>query len=304
MAPCAPSIINRTISGYLDHLIVDRGLAELTIEAYAADLTAFARFLEDRGTDRTEDVTREDILLYVDFLDRNGAGARTRARKISAIKGLFRHLAERDMIGGDPSELMEAPSLPRKMPQYLEPEEVERLLAARDESTPEGRRDGTMVELLYGTGLRVSELVNMEVFRVDMEIGCVTVMGKGSKERVVPMGLFASNAVKTYLEEVRPRLLAGKPAVDALFVTRRGGAMTRQAFWKILKKISARAGIEKPISPHTLRHSFATHLVRNNADLRSVQLMLGHADISTTEIYTHVAQERLKLLHRMCHPRG
>jgi integrase/recombinase XerD len=180
---------------------------------------------------------------------------------------------------------------------------VDRLLAAADPSTLEGRRDHTMLELVYASGLRVSELVMLEMSRVDLEVGCVTVMGKGSRERVVPMGLPASRALMAYMDEIRP-LFLGIRRSESLFVTRRGKPMTRQAFWKIVKKTAVKAGIRKEISPHTLRHSFATHLVQNDADLRVVQLMLGHADISTTEIYTHVAQHRLKRLHATCHPRG
>ncbi|MBI4961816.1 MAG: site-specific tyrosine recombinase XerD [Desulfomonile tiedjei] len=297
------SEIDLAIAGFLDHLIVDRGLAALTVESYGSDLKGFARFLTRRRVDQLNQVSREDLLVFLALLDRAGHAPRTRARKISCIKSFFRFLAERGQVREDPSEQVDSPRLPKSIPKYLEPNEVEALLSAADSSTLEGRRDKTMLELLYATGLRVSELVGLELYSVDLEMGCVTVMGKGSKERVVPMGIPAVKAVMQYLEEVRP-LIIGRVRSNALFVTRRGRGMTRQAFWKIIKKAARASAIDKTISPHTLRHSFATHLVQNNADLRAVQIMLGHSDISTTEIYTHVAQTRLKQLHAAYHPRG
>ncbi|MBI5570047.1 MAG: site-specific tyrosine recombinase XerD [Desulfomonile tiedjei] len=291
------------VAGYLDHLIVDRGLARLSVEAYASDMKGFMRFLLGCGVRKITDVSREHILGFLAALDRRGLSARSRARKVSCIKGLFRYLLETDQLKANPSEQVEAPALPKRIPHYLELEEVERLLSAANTGTPEGKRNHAMLELLYATGLRVSELVTLEFSRIDLEVGCVTVMGKGSRERVVPLGLPASRAVMTYIDESRPRI-AGARRTEFLFITRRGLAMTRQAFWKIVKKTALRAGIAKEISPHTLRHSFATHLVQNDADLRVVQLMLGHSDISTTEIYTHVAQHRLKKIHAAYHPRG
>ncbi len=303
MIATKPSDIELAVSGYLDHLIVDQGLADLTLQAYSADMKGFTEFLHSRKVRTLAGIVREEILVFLAFLDSRGMSPRSRARKISCLKGFFRYLVERGLIRENPCDLIDAPRLPKKLPEYLEPEEVERLLAATATSTPESIRDNAMFETIYATGLRVSELVGLEVYRVDLEMGCVTVMGKGSKERVVPMGIPASRAIMNYLENVRP-LILGRSRSDALFVTRRGKAMTRQAFWKIVKKTALRAGITKEISPHTLRHSFATHLVQNDADLRWVQMMLGHADISTTEIYTHVARQRLKQLHASCHPRG
>jgi integrase/recombinase XerD len=297
------SEIDLAVAGFLDHLIVDRGLAALTVESYGSDLKGFAGFLARRRVNRLKEVSREDILVFLALLDRLGHAPRTRARKISCVKTFFRFLTDRGQIREDPSTQIDSPRLPKRIPEYLEPDEVEVLLSSTDCSTLEGRRDKAMLEVLYATGLRVSELVGLELYSVDLEMGCLTVMGKGSKERVVPMGLPASRAVMQYLEEVRP-LIIGRARSNALFVTRRGRSMTRQAFWKIIKKAARCSAIKKEISPHTLRHSFATHLVQNNADLRSVQLMLGHSDISTTEIYTHVAQARLKQLHAAYHPRG
>jgi integrase/recombinase XerD len=303
MSANKPSDIDLVVSGYLDHLIVDQGLAELTLQAYSADMKGFVEFLRSRKISTASGIVREEILFYLAFLDSRGMSPRSRARKISCLKGFFRYLMECGLIRENPCDLIDAPRLPKRLPEYLEPEEVERLLAASASTTPEGMRDNAMFETIYATGLRVSELVGLEVYRVDLEMGCVTVMGKGSKERVVPIGIPASRAIMNYLENIRP-LILGPSRSDALFVTRRGKSMTRQAFWKIVKKTALRAGITKEISPHTLRHSFATHLVQNDADLRWVQMMLGHADISTTEIYTHVARQRLKQLHASCHPRG
>jgi integrase/recombinase XerD len=297
------SEIDLAVAGFLDHLIVDRGLARLTVESYGSDLKGFVRFLAQKKAHRLNEISREHLLLFLSVLDRAGHAPRTRARKISCIKSFFRFLTERGQVREDPSAQIDTPRLPKRIPEYLEPDEVDKLLTSTDCSTLEGRRDKTMLEVLYATGLRVSELVGLELYSVDLEMGCVTVMGKGSKERVVPMGVPASKAIMQYLDEVRP-LIVGRSRSNALFVTRRGSAMTRQAFWKIIKKAARASAIEKTISPHTLRHSFATHLVQNNADLRAVQIMLGHSDISTTEIYTHVAQTRLKQLHAAYHPRG
>lgn len=291
------------VSGFLDHLIVDRGLSLLTVKSYASDMKAFTGLLSLRKVSKPQDVDREDLLVYLESMDNDGLSPRSRSRKISCMRTFFNFLVETDRIRENPAEHIESPKLPSNVPNYLESEEVEALLSATDATTPEGKRDNTMLELVYATGLRVSELVGLEIYRVDMEMGCVTVMGKGSRERVVPMGIPASRAVMEYLDGARIMLL-GPRRSEALFVTRRGKPMTRQAFWKIVKKTARRAGIRKEISPHTLRHSFATHLVQNDADLRAVQIMLGHADISTTEIYTHVAQHRLKRLHAACHPRG
>lgn len=291
------------VSGYLDHLIVDRGLAILTLASYASDMKGLVKFAARRNVSTARQLGREDLLFFLIYLDAMGLSPRTRARKISCIKGFFRFLLERGYVTENPSEQIDSPRMPRRIPEYLNPDEVEKLLSSTDPETLEGRRNNAMLELCYAAGLRASELVSLDMYRVDLEIGCVTVMGKGSKERVVPIGIPASKAIMEYLENVRPRLL-GTRRCEALFVTRRRKAMTRQGFWKIVKKTAKRAGIVKEIYPHTLRHSFATHLVQNSADLRSVQIMLGHADISTTEIYTHVAQQRLKQLHASCHPRG
>ncbi len=278
-------------------------MAELTIEAYRADLQDFGKSLETRNIESFKQIDREHLFSFLSFLDKKNLSARSRARKISALRSFFKYLLEQGIIESDHTQNIDAPRPPRKIPRYLDIDEIEKLLAAPDLTTAEGRRDQTMLELLYATGLRVSELINLETHRIDLEIGCVIVMGKGSKERVVPIGIPASQSLNRYLELTRP-LLLGLARSEFLFVTRRGLPMTRQSFWKIIKKTALAAGINKEISPHTLRHSFATHLVQNDADLRWVQVMLGHSDISTTEIYTHVAKHRLKELHTKFHPRG
>lgn len=303
MNHAALSEIDLAVAGYLDHLIVDRGLARLTVESYASDMKGFSFFAARRNVSSPKQLKREDMLRFLELMDKQGLNPRSRARKISCLRGFFRFLVERGQINENPSELVDLPRLPRRLPDFLTQQEVERLLASTDRSSLEGRRDNAMLELCYATGLRVSELVGLDLYRIDLEIGCVTVMGKGSKERVVPMGIPCSRVLIDYLEDVRPRLL-GPRRYEGLFVTRRGKKMTRQAFWKIVKKTAIQAGIVKEISPHTLRHSFATHLVQNSADLRSVQIMLGHSDLATTEIYTHVARQRLKQLHAVAHPRG
>lgn len=294
--------IDLCIKSFLSFLLVDKGLSRLTITSYASDLKGFSAFVIRDLKRFSCDLTHSDLLAYLENLDRNRLSARTRARKLSCLKSFFAFLTDQGLIVTNPTIHIDLPRVMKKVPEYLLQTEVERLLASTDVSTPEGVRNQTMLELCYATGLRVSELVNLRMSCIDLEIGCVTVMGKGSKERVVPMGVPASKALREYLEDIRPIFL-GPRRSDAVFVTRRGKSMTRQAFWKIIKKTAMAAGIQKHLSPHTLRHSFATHLVQNDADLRSVQIMLGHSDIATTEIYTHIAQKRLKQLHARCHPR-
>jgi integrase/recombinase XerD len=224
-------------------------------------------------------------------------------RNISSLKRLFRYLLRQGKIGIDPTLQIDTPKLPRSLPKSLTEQDVEQLLAAPDVQTPLGLRDRTMFEVLYATGLRVSELVTLHITQVSMDMGVVRVMGKGSKERLVPLGEEALDWLHRYLEDGRGVLL-GKQMTDALFVTARGEGMTRQMFWYLIKKHAKQGGLNKPMSPHTLRHAFATHLLNHGADLRVVQMLLGHADISTTQIYTHVARERLKQLHAQHHPRG
>ena len=291
------------IDGHLDHLWLEYGLSRATLASYRRDLAGFAAWLErDLQT-----ASEADLHRYL--ADRLAAGRspRTIARFLSAARSFYRRAAEAGTVPADPTANVSRPLLGRPLPGSLTETEIENLLAAPkcDEPTtaPEGFRDRVMLELLYATGLRVSELVGLTVPALNLRRGTVQVIGKGGKERLVPVGEVALGWVRRYLDEARPALL-GQRSSDALFPSNRGTAMTRQAFWHAVKRHAAAAGIDRSISPHTLRHAFATHLVDHGADLRAVQLMLGHADLSTTQIYTHVARQRLQELHAEHHPRG
>ncbi len=288
-----------TIDQYLDEVWLEKGLSEHTLAAYRRDLQAAERIL---GKPLLQASAAD---LHACLAERVTAGLKPRstARWLSCLRGFYRQAVRKGRLADDPSADIELPKLGRALPGTLTPSEVERLLAAPDQSTPEGLRDHAMLELLYACGLRISELVTVPVVAVNLRQGVVRVLGKGSKERLVPMGENAMEAIAAYAAEARPELL-NRRASEALFVTRRGAAMTRQNFWYAIKRYALLAGIRKHLSPHTLRHAFATHLLDNGADLRAVQMMLGHADLSTTQIYTHVAQARLKALHSMHHPRG
>jgi len=285
---------------YLNYLLVEKGLSENSLAAYGRDLTRFRNHLAEKGLDLLT-VERETLLVYLKTFYVAGYKPTSIARHISAIKGFYKYLLQDGHIRKDPSELLEAPQKWRALPKYLSPGEVERLLQQPDEGTPAGLRDKAMLALLYATGLRVSELVRARVTDLNLDIGYLICLGKGGKERIIPIGEEAQSWVGRYLREGRNLLM--KQALDWLFFNRRGQKMTRQGFWKILKGYGATAGISKNITPHLLRHSFATHLLENGADLRSVQWMLGHADISTTQIYTFVTQTRLQEIYRKYHPR-
>ena len=285
---------------YINYLRVERGLADNTVQAYSRDLNRFFQFLESHSLSPLK-VTQNRISEYVSMIG-NGLSARSVARNVSAIKMFFRFLAAEGKIKCSPARLLESQRLSRRLPGTLTPGEVERLICQPDLSNPKGQRDRAMLEILYATGLRVSELVSLELLNINLEAGYLRTLGKGSKERVVPMGEKAIKAVKEYLSNGRPHLTRGNNS-SYLFPNLRGRPMTRQGFWKIIKKCGRQAGIKKNITPHILRHSFASHLLEGGADLRAVQVMLGHADISTTQIYTHVTRERLKELHEKCHPR-
>jgi len=285
---------------YLDYLAVERGLAENTLAAYRRDLEALDRGLGKKR--RLEQTQREDLLRHLRSMRLEGRSARSVARWLVAARRFFAYLIEEGVRTEDPTAHLDLPKAWRALPKVMSFDEVEALLAARDREEPRGLRDAAMLELLYATGLRVSELVGLKLGDVQFDAGYLRCMGKGSKERVVPMGAQADAALRAYLSTGRPEI--GKRRTDALFVNVRGSALSRQGFWKILKAHARSAGIRTPVSPHTLRHSFATHLLENGADLRSVQIMLGHADISTTQIYTHVNRERLRRLYRDFHPRA
>jgi integrase/recombinase XerD len=288
------------VDEFITYLRVERGLAENTIHAYSRDLIRFITYLETRNLTPVAS-SRVVIRDYLGNLTHE-LSKRSQARNVSAIKTFYRFLVSEGRMKENPARLVETPRIQQKLPEILSVDEVEQLLLQPDGATPLGQRDRAMLELLYATGLRVSELVRLRMLDVNLEAGFVKTLGKGSKERMVPFGEKARQAIKTFLSDGRSALLKdGHPPY--LFLNFRGKPLTRQGFWKIIKNHGIMAGIKKNIKPHGLRHSFASHLLEAGADLRSVQLMLGHADITTTQIYTHVTRERLKELHGMCHPR-
>ena len=293
-----------TLDRFADSLWLNDGLARNTIESYRRDLQQFARWLE--GTRRANLLTAgaADLHRHLAWrIEAKRAKPRSTSRLVSSLKRFFRFAQREGLRRDDPAADLDSPKLPRSLPKSLSEAEVETLLDAPDGETPQGVRDRTMLEVLYASGLRVSELVGLKSMQVNLDMGVVRVLGKGSKERLAPLGEEAIAWIQRYQREARAQILGGKRS-EALFVTARGGPMTRQAFWKLVRRYALAAGIARAISPHTLRHAFATHLINHGADLRVVQLLLGHADISTTQIYTHVARERLKQLHAKHHPRG
>lgn len=288
---------------FLDALWMERGLSAHTLAAYRTDLQGLSRWLGKEGRGGLQEAAREDLLDYLHVRVRAGAQPRTTARLLSSMRRFYRYLVREQLLGEDPSARIDSPKLGRDLPGALTEAEVEALLAAPDVSTPLGLRDRAMLEVLYATGLRVSELVGLDMYRVSLQQGLVRVLGKGSKERLVPLGEEALAWLDAYLQGARADLLRGRSST-ALFPSLRGDAMSRQTFWYLIKRHALQAGIRTPLSPHTLRHAFATHLLNHGADLRVVQMLLGHSSLSTTQIYTHVARERLKALHARHHPRG
>ena len=288
---------------FCDTLWLEDGLSRNTLESYRRDVRQFGAWLKSSAGKDLLDAHHADIQGYLGYKFARKARATSAARLLSSLKRFYRHLVRGRKVAADPTLNIDAPALPRSLPKTLTEAEVESLIAAPDINTALGLRDKAMLEMLYASGLRVSELVTLTAAQVSRDMGVVRVMGKGSKERLVPLGEESLAWLTRYLGEGRAALLAGKVS-DDLFVTSRGEAMTRQAFWYLIKRYAARAALGKAISPHTLRHAFATHLLNHGADLRVVQLLLGHSDISTTQIYTHVARERLKQLHAKHHPRG
>ncbi|MFP4035989.1 MAG: site-specific tyrosine recombinase XerD [Desulfobacteraceae bacterium] len=285
---------------FIAHLRVERGLAPNTIQSYSRDLVEFLSFLDGRGVSAGS-AAREDVSDYLASLY-GRLSSRSVSRRLSSIRMFFRFLVSEGRMQASPAGLVESPKTPRRLPEILGMEEVDRLLAQPGDDKPTGLRDRAMLELLYATGLRVSELTGLRTVNVNLEAGFVRMVGKGSKERAVPMGERARTAVRDYLGGARSALLRRRSS-PYLFVNARGGRLSRQGFWKIIKHYGRKAGIRRPITPHGLRHAFASHLLEGGADLRSVQVMLGHSDISTTQIYTHVTRERLKKIHEKHHPR-
>ncbi len=295
--------IHPLLDRYLDYLLVEKGLSRRTLEAYSRDLSRFATFLLEQAVDRPTEQDTAILLAYLIHLRKSGLSGRSRARHLVSIRGFYRFLCREGLLKSDPSLRVDLPKTTQKLPEVLSVREVERLLRAPDEDTPTGLRDAAMIEIMYAAGLRVSELVGMKRHDVNLEAGFVRVLGKGAKERIVPIGRYARDRIASYIENARPVLLKSRTS-PYLFVGRGAKAMSRQGFWKLLRRYGLKAGLRRPFSPHALRHSFASHLLEGGADLRAVQAMLGHADISTTQIYTHVARERLQLVHKKYHPRG
>jgi integrase/recombinase XerD len=298
------SPLAESIEDYLSYLTVERGLAQNTIASYQSDLTAYKDFLENVGVVDPSEIREEDVRGYARERVVDEISPRSVARGLSCIRGYHRYLIFTGVAASDPTAHIDGPKLTRRLPDTLSVPEIEALVAAIDTAAPLGIRDRAMIETAYGAGLRVSELLTLEISNLFLEEEFIRVMGKGAKERVIPIGSAAIEWIVQYRERARPPLAAKGPPTNVLFLNARGRPLTRMGFWKILQKHVAAAGIGEHVKPHTLRHSFATHLLEGGADLRAVQEMLGHADISTTQIYTSVDREYLKEIHRSFHPRG
>jgi integrase/recombinase XerD len=295
--------LNSLADRFMNYLLVEKGLAANTIESYSHDLARYFDFLAENGIDDIGHTDTTTILSHLIRLRQSGMEVRSRARHLVTLRGFYHFLVDEKILSHDPARLIDLPKGILTLPDVLSVADVQKLLDAPDRKTPLGNRNAAMLEMLYAAGLRVSELIHIGLHDVNLDMGFVRVFGKGSKERIVPIGSHAKTSVSDYLFNTRPLLLKGKPSAT-LFVARAGKPMTRQAFWKLIKQYRILAGISKTISPHTLRHSFATHLLEGGADLRSVQIMLGHVDIATTQIYTHVVRDHLIQTHRKYHPRG
>ncbi len=301
LSPRAPDLAE--IDNFCDALWLEDGLARSTLASYRSDLGRLALWLAEHNGEALLDIQATRLTAFIAELART-TRASSQARYLSTLRRFYRWQITRGRLFVDPTLQLANPAQPSRLPKVMSEKQVDHLLAAPDLATPLGQRDRAMLETLYATGLRVSELVNLKIHEVGFNEGVIRVLGKGSKERLVPLGEVAIDWLHAYLAEARPEILKGQQS-EALFVTGRGGAMTRQAFWQLIKRYALQAGIDPAkLSPHVLRHAFATHLLNHGADLRVVQLLLGHADITTTQIYTHVARERLKSLHSQHHPRG
>jgi integrase/recombinase XerD len=298
-----PESAGKFIDEYLDHLRVERGLAENSLLAYGHDLSRLAAYARERRK-HVLDLRQRDLTDFIARLRENGLSARSAARAVHAVRGLYRFGVRESRIAADPMENLKAPRAVPPLPRYLTAAQVEALLAAPDVDTPLGVRDRAILEVLYATGLRVSELIGLRPGDVDMGLGVLTCFGKGRKERLVPLGRTAQQWVRRYVEEVRGPLLRHRPASAELFLSQRGGRLSRMGLWGLVRRHALTAGVERTLTPHVLRHSFATHLLERGADLRALQAMLGHADISTTQIYTHVTRERLRKVYDQYHPRA
>lgn len=297
------SSIDTLIDHYLNHLVTEKGLSQNTIESYYRDLVRFTAYLKSRKVNRIEAVDTARVLKHIIALRNDGLSPKSRARHLVSLRGFFKYLLHMNEIDSDPTRTIDLPKTTLKLPDVLTVDEVQRLLNAPDLSRPTGLRNAAMLETIYAAGLRVSELIHLKMGNVNLEAGFVRVMGKGAKERIVPIGSHARDRIDDYASTARTLLLKSRVS-EYLFVARAGKPMTRQGFWKLLKNYARSCGLIKEITPHSLRHSFASHLLEGGADLRSVQIMLGHTDISTTQIYTHIARDHLIRIHRRYHPRG
>ncbi len=291
------------VNEFIQYLAVERGLAQNTLESYGRDLRQYQTYLQNGHMDFIKDSNRSTILAYLNNLQIKGRAVSTISRNLAAIKSFYQYLVRERYLEKDPAAHLESPKLEKKLPKILTISEVEELLKQPNTFLPTGLRDKAMLELLYATGIRVSELISLNISDINLDMGYIKCYGKGAKERIVPLGSIAARCVQDYIGKGRPKLVRTYEEA-ALFVNHHGNRLTRQGFWKIIKKYAQEASINKEITPHTLRHSFATHLLENGADLRSVQEMLGHADISTTQIYTHVTKNRLKEVYDKAHPRA
>ncbi|MFB3884297.1 MAG: site-specific tyrosine recombinase XerD [Thermodesulfobacteriota bacterium] len=295
--------MEQLLDQFLHYVVVEKGLSRNTIDAYSHGLNRFLDYLKAKGVQEISRVSKLDVRAFLLALKRQGLSTKTVVRNLAAIRSFFHFLIQEEILEANPIEELESPRIPKTLPEILTLKEVERLLEQPDPKTPMGIRDRAMLEVLYATGMRVSELTRLPINQVNLEAGYVLVLGKGSKERIIPLGNEAMKWVTHYLGGARGRLAKRKES-PFLFVNRMGNGLSRQQFWKMIKAYGRRGGIRKRITPHLLRHSFASHLLERGADLRSVQMMLGHVDISTTQIYTHVTGERLKKVHQKFHPRG
>ncbi|NNF99281.1 MAG: site-specific tyrosine recombinase XerD [Desulfobacteraceae bacterium] len=287
---------------YTAFLLIEKGLSRSTLESYGSDLKHFLEYLNQSGVSRIQDTEASVILKYMIAMRDAGLGARTRARHIVTIRGFYKYLNRENIMNTNPAEIVDLPKTGLHLPDVLSADQVALLLDAPDTKKKTGQRDAAMLELLYAAGLRVSELINLKVLDINLEACFVKVLGKGNKERVVPINMTAQRKIDIFIDNARKTLLKGLTS-NVLFPARAGKPMTRQGFWKLLRKYSRQAGLSENVTPHTLRHSFASHLLEGGADLRAVQVMLGHVDISTTQIYTHVARHQLSKIHRKYHPR-
>lgn len=292
------------IDSFLDALWSERGLSQNTLAAYGRDLKAWADWLLDKQQLNLLEADAATLQQYLAYRGKKGAKSSSMARVLSSMRRFYRYQLRQGEVSEDPSALIDAPRIGRLLPGSLSEAQVDALLEAPDVDQSLGLRDRAMLELLYAAGLRVSELITLEMSQINLQVGVVRIIGKGNKERMVPIGDVAVDWVTQYLNTARAHLMRGNGVSDAVFVTRRGSGMTRQSFWYLIKRYAKQAGIEQALSPHTLRHAFATHLLNHGADLRVLQMLLGHSDLSTTQIYTHIAQARLQEVHQKHHPRG